>query len=123
PTGSLLLRAGPRGSKERAILDEGPGGALLLTAPLYLVGAEAVLPLGGLVNLLETGLRDGVLRLDGLAAGSWMLVRSPEWNSLSVLRGVLQGEPLSGVPLASFHLEPGTEQVIDLGAEAEAGER
>jgi len=27
------------------------------------------------------------------------------------------------VPLASFHLEPGTEQVIDLGAEAEAGER
>ena len=123
PTGSLLLRAVRRVPKERAILDEGPGGALLLTAPLYLVGAEAVLPLGGLVNLLETGLRDGVLRLDGLAAGSWMLVRSPEWNSLSVLRGVLQGEPLSGVPLASFHLEPGTEQVIDLGAEAEAGER
>jgi len=60
---------------------------------------------------------------DGLTAGSWMSVRSSEEALFPVLPGILRGEPLPGVPLASFHLEPGTEQVIDLGAKAEAGER
>ncbi|HRS37496.1 MAG TPA: hypothetical protein P5199_13540 [Thermoanaerobaculia bacterium] len=123
PTGSLLLRAGPRGSKERAVLDEGFGGAALLMAPLYLVGAEAILPLGGLLNLLQTGLPDGALRLDGLAAGSWVLVRSPEGMLFSVLRRVLRDQQLPGVPLASFHLEPGGEVVFDLAAEAAADDR
>src|SRR5690606_29767904 len=41
PTGSLVLRTGPRDSRDRAAADEGFGGAAQLTGPLFLVGAEA----------------------------------------------------------------------------------
>lgn len=113
PTGSLVLRTGPR---DQRTADEGLGGAAQLTGPLFLVGAEATLPLGGLVNVLQTGLPEGRLRLDGLAAGPWVLVRTPPELWLPALRGIVRGEPLPGAPLASFQLEPGGEVVLDLGA-------
>jgi len=52
-----------------------------------------------------------------------VLVRSPEGMLFSVLRRVLRDQQLPGVPLASFHLEPGGEVVFDLAAEAAADDR
>ncbi|HSM50779.1 MAG TPA: carboxypeptidase-like regulatory domain-containing protein, partial [Thermoanaerobaculia bacterium] len=120
PTGSLVLRSGPRDARDPAVSDEGLGGAALLTGPLFLVGAEVTLPLGGLINVLQMGLPEGRLRLDGLAAGPWVLTRTPQDLLFPTLRGILRGDPLPGTPLASFQLEPGGEVVLDLGASAPA---
>lgn len=121
PTGSLVVRPD---SGDPVVIKGGWAAEMRFTGPLVLIGGGAVLPIGGYLRPPWIHLPDGgrVLRLDGLTAGEWTLVRGPE-NVLETVGRALRREPLGGVPLASFHLEPGDVVMIDLAVEAAADGR